>query len=288
MNYLFKNFILVLVIILFPFLLSAAEIRVTTPKSDIKTNEQFVVSVTISSDDSLNAVEGQLVYPSETLEVKEIRDGNSVINFWVEKPNSDTAGAILFSGITPGGFNGDNNFLFSVVFQAQQTGSATVALQEVQALLNDGLGTKADLTIENTTYNISEGDDTLHEETFTDTEKPEDFTPIVTKDESLFEGNYFLVFSTQDKGIGIDHYEIREGFFGDYITGESPYVLKDQSLNKKIYVKAIDKAGNEKVAILSAQHPLPWYQRIEILGILFLLVIVAIVALQKIWPKFTR
>ena len=35
-----------------------------------------------------------------------------------------------------------------------------------------------------------------------------------------------------------------------WVEAESPYVLKDQSLNSTIRVKAIDKAGNETIAVL--------------------------------------
>jgi len=59
------------------------------------------------------------------------------------------------------------------------------------------------------------------------------------------DGKYFLVFSTQDKGSGVDHYEVREGRFGGFSEVSSPYILKYQSLDKKIFVKAIDKFGNE-------------------------------------------
>ena len=290
MHYFFKNFLLLGLVLIFPLSLSAAEIRIVSPQEEIKTNEEFVVHVLLDSDESVNAVEGRIVYPTDKLEVKEIRDGNSVINFWIEKPQTDrtTRGTIVFSGITPGGFSGSNNTLFSLVFEATQTGNAEIEIQGSQVLLNDGEGSKAPLTIQNATLSVLEGDGTLHEENLTDTEPPEDFRPIISKDPSLYEGKYFLIFKTQDKGIGIDHYEVREGFWNKYATEDSPYLLKEQTLQKKVYVKAVDKAGNERVSVLPPQNPLPWYRRIEILGILVVLVIVVIGALKKTWSKFTR
>ena len=43
---------------------------------------------------------------------------------------------------------------------------------------------------------------------------------------------------------------------------ESPYLLKNQKLNKNIFIKAVDKNGNERVAVLLPQKPLPWYEKL--------------------------
>jgi len=44
---------------------------------------------------------------------------------------------------------------------------------------------------------------------------------------------------------------------------ESPYLLKDQKLKSFIYVKAVDKAGNERIATLAPRYPLKWYEKWE-------------------------
>ncbi|HHE65575.1 MAG TPA: hypothetical protein ENL09_06080 [Bacteroidetes bacterium] len=93
-------------------------------------------------------------------------------------------------------------------------------------------------------------------------------------DPNIYDGKYFIVFSTVDKQTGLDHYEILEitpeelekikkedggiaNFFNklfgkweeksSWKEGESPYLLADQSLGSVIKVKAIDKAGNERL-----------------------------------------
>jgi hypothetical protein len=77
-----------------------------------------------------------------------------------------------------------------------------------------------------------------------------------------FGGRYYIAFSTTDKQTGIDRYEVREELLSQFdtfswgranvswIETRSPYVLKDQSLNSIIRVRAIDKAGNEYIATL--------------------------------------
>lgn len=265
----------------------AAEIRLDAHKSEINSGEQFLVDIVIHSEESLNAIEGRLVFPTDKLLVKEIRDGNSVINFWVEKPHVETSGVILFSGITPGGFSVANNSIFSVVFEAKNTGIASVVLQNTKALKNDGLGTETALSTRNTTVSIKPGDSNVYKETLTDTELPEDFSPIIESNPNIFDGKFFLVFATQDKASGIDRYEVREGEWGWFTIAESPYLLKYQSLDRKISVKAIDKVGNERVAVLSARQQAPWYRESAVLGILLVVVLVGFV-LKKLWSRFTK
>lgn len=264
----------------------AAEIRLDANKSEINSDEQFLVDIIVHSEESLNAVEGRLVFPQDLLLVKEIRDGNSVINFWVEKPRIEASGIILFSGITPGGFSGANNSIFSVVFEAKNTGLASVVLQNTKALKNDGLGTETVLRTRDTSVSIKPGDNNVRKETLTDIELPEDFNPIIESNSNIFDGKFFLVFATQDKISGIDHYEVREGEWGWFTIAESPYLLKHQSLDRKIFVKAIDKVGNERIAVLNAQHQAPWYRQYAIFGIL--LVIVVGFLIKKLWPRFIK
>ena len=66
-----------------------------------------------------------------------------------------------------------------------------------------------------------------------------------------------------------------------WVKATSPYVLKDQSLNITIRVRAIDKAGNEYVAVLvpgEEQRTLP--QELMIVAVVFgvgLLIVVIVI-----------
>ena len=102
-----------------------------------------------------------------------------------------------------------------------------------------------------------------------DRESPETFRPEIARDESLFDGKWFLVFATQDKKSGIDHYEVKETrqgtltMFSKWIPAESPYVLQDQGLRSYVFVKAVDKERNARVTKVSPQNPLGWYENYE-------------------------
>lgn len=87
-----------------------------------------------------------------------------------------------------------------------------------------------------------------------DAAQPEDFKPQIAE----IEGKKYLVFAANDAMSGVDYYEVleldssqgsesAEENFG-WKRVSSPYLLKNQSANIVIKVKAVDKAGNEKMA----------------------------------------
>lgn len=251
----------------------ANEIRLDTNKTKVHIDEEFVVDVVTHADDLINAVEGSVVFPSNLLDVKDIRDGGSVINFWAGRPRVDTRGQINFSGITPGGFSGADQSLFSVVFVAEKAGVAGIELKDIKILKNDGKGTEIVFVSYPASIIVKSGDSAVRKEKVVDTEPPEDFAPVVTHHPNLFGGKYFLVFATQDKNSGVDHYKVREGKLGWYQTVESPYLMKSQKLNKVIYVKAIDKSGNERTVTIEPKNKTLWWKRYLMLGILIPIVV---------------
>ena len=121
-----------------------------------------------------------------------------------------------------------------------------------------------------------------------DTEPPEEFRPEIGQDPEIFDGKYFLVFVTQDKASGIAGYFVHETTrkkdatlidTKDWTEAESPYVLKDQKLRSYIYVKAVDKAGNERIAMVEPRYPIRWYE------IWWVWVIIIIIVAYIIWRK---
>jgi len=284
--------ILTVLFLFFAFSVSAAGLKLTSQIQEIGIGQQFQINLVLDTEDEeINAVEGKIVFQADLLELKEIRDGNSIINFWidpvrncvsngVERPDS-----ICFSGIIPGGYLGEG-FIFSAIFQAKKEGAGIIEIQDAKALQNDGKGTPANTKIFNFQFSISKNISGPEFNAPKDTDPPEEFKPEIARDETLFDGKWFLVFATQDKGTGIDYYEVCEGSKKKCVSAESPYVLKDQKLKSYIYVKAVDKAGNERMAILPPQNPLKWYENYFILGIIILIVLGY--ASRILWPRFTK
>jgi len=118
-------------------------------------------------------------------------------------------------------------------------------------LLNDGLGTAAALKLEALELKIGAPAETptnaWSSELAADTTPPEAFTIEPTRDKNVFDGRYYIYFSTNDKQTGIAYYEVQEGA-GVWKQASSPYLLQDQKLKSVIRVRAVDWAGNQSMA----------------------------------------
>ena len=180
--------------------------------------------------------------------------GNSILTLWLEEPSfSNKAGTISFIGGIPGGYLGEDGPLGKIIFYAKEGGEVKIQFQEdSKILLNDGFGTKAELEKQGAAFNIlSEKLEAPRDEWLGELKKdnipPEFFEIEISRDPSIFEDKYFIIFSTTDKQTGINYYEVKEGE-RDWKKAESPYLLEDQALQGIIKVKAVDKAGNERIA----------------------------------------
>jgi hypothetical protein len=251
---------------LLPLAGQAAEIYInsaTSTNGEFGINQQWKAEVFLdTAGENINAVEGKLLFPSDLLEAKTISDGNSAISLWIEKPALESDGRITFAGITPGGFNIRQGLIFSVIFSSKQAGNGTLSFSGSRALLNDGQGTAASLTASGSNFIISSQLPAPALPTVKDIYPPEEFLPKITSAPGIFDGQWFLVFATQDKGSGMAGYAVYETKQKQkntkdikWLPAESPYLLSDQTLSGYIYVKAVDQAGNERIEIISPRHP---------------------------------
>ncbi|MBU1178871.1 cohesin domain-containing protein [Patescibacteria group bacterium] len=277
-----------------PQMVFAALMSLDAKTTQVQIGEKFEVNLFINTaQENINAFEGRIIFTKDILNLKDIRDGNTIVNFWVEEPKNQE-GTIIFSGITPGGFNGKNGLIFSAIFEAKEVGIAKFEIKDARVLRNDGTGSAATLAVVPLDVVISEGASAEIPiiTKVQDTEPPESFVPEVAKDETLFEGKWFVVFATQDKTSGLDHYELKENrqkfltFFSRWRIAEGPYILQDQELRSYVFVKAVDKAGNERIMEINPQNPLGWYENYENWIIMILLgVVIAYVIRKFLWRR---
>lgn len=279
--------------LILPQMVFAAQMFFDAKVAQVQIGEKFEVNLLVNAEqESVNAFEGKIMFSSDMLDLKEIRDGNAIVNFWIEKPKSQD-GAITFSGVTPGGFNGVRGSILSAIFAAKKQGFAKFEVNDARVLRNDGTGSAATLTITPFEISVSSGAPVAMPAPteVKDNEKPESFIPEIAKDETLFNGRRFIVFATQDKASGIDHYEIKESrqmilsIFQKWTSVESPYVLADQELRSFVWVKAVDKAGNERIMKIAPRNPLAWYENYENWIIIIVGVFVATLIAKKLWRK---
>ena len=229
----------------------AATMTIESDEQTVVSGDVFRVTAFLDMDDtSINAIEGTIIFPMELLEVVDIREDASVVTFWLEKPKAED-GRIAFSGITPGGFSGSRETMLVFDFRAKAAGSGTISVDTLRALRNDGWGTELVMTTVPLALTVAPG---LSGETIAllpDNDPPEDFIPVIVSDPNAFDGKPVLIFETKDKGSGISRYEVREGKWGLFTQAESPYVIRHPSRKQELFVKAIDRQGNERIAILT-------------------------------------
>jgi len=201
-----------------------------------------------------NAIQGKIIFPSAAFKLESIVDGDSPVSFWIDAPSEVASGVVAFSGIMPGGFTGRTNSVVSLILLPLASGPGSITFQNTELLRNDGTGSAISLSTSSVTLAVSSVVATSSAPGISASlTGPDPFTPVISHDPNIYDGQYFLAFSTTDKGSGIDHYEVLEGSTWQVAT--SPYLLQDQSLSSDIYVRAVDHSGNFIVVKVPAEHP---------------------------------
>jgi len=287
-------------LVLAPFWAKGAVLYLEPAEAQYHQGDTFIVEVRLNTEgEYINTVKVDLKFPQDILEVEDLSKGNSILTLWVKEPNFSvvelreanvSCSLVSFIGGVPAGYQGWDGLLGRVIFQVHETEAKleheTEAklefLDSCQVLLNDGFGTPAKLETKGAILTISpEKPEVQRDEWLGELEKdnilPESFEVEIQKDPLVFEGKYFIIFSTTDKQTGVDYFEIKEGE-RDWEVAESPYLLEDQNLQSIIKVKAVDKAGNERTVLIGPlrvpekitwQDILPWI----ILGVIIMGVI---------------
>jgi len=271
-------FILIISFIFLPRVAFGATLYLEPTARKHYLEDVFVTEIKIETGgEEINTAKVELTFPQELLNVLDFSSGDSILTLWPEMPTfSNQTGKIYFVGGIPGGYLGEG-VLGKIIFQAKKEGRALIQIENSsQVLLNDGLGTPAKLETGGAIFEIlaekqavptNEWQRLLEEDKI----PPEPFEVELGKEAAVFEGKYFIAFSTIDKQTGMDYYEVKEGK-RDWEKAGSPCLLKDQSLKSKIWVKAIDKAGNERIAEytpprkITWKDVLPWMAIVLVLG----------------------
>ena len=286
-----KLFILFAISFFAPFMASAAEISLEAVPERVGGGDMVRVSVILDSIIPVNAFAGMLSYDAAMLEPIATSDGNSVISIWIARPAVPEGGtSIPFSGITPGGFSGNRGMLFSVLFRAKAAGSASVFLGDVEVLRNDGAGGEEPVRAHALTLSLEKQSRGGYAEP-DDQAAPEPFFVYLGDDPELFGGRRYIVFTAVDKLSGIDHYAIAETRLPSFllrllppsweIVSEGPYALSDQRLVSAVHIKAVDRAGNERLTVFPPSRLFTGYEKLAFLAILLTVVFLS----QKKWGR---
>lgn len=303
----------------------AASLYIDPGVSTINRGDSLNLAVRLDIDEAagecVNAVDAVINY-SDNIEPVDISTGDSIFSIWVERPTiNKQERTITFAGGIPNGYCGRvagdprlSNVITEIVFRspgfvvgagATDNKKATVGFNQENTIvyLNDGKGTQVSPTVYPATIELNSGlgssiSNPWQEEVNADSIPPAEFAISIQKDDKAFSQKWFIVFNSNDKQTGIDHYEVIEepiAQFGTFKWGEatapwtverSPYVLKDQTLNSIIRVKAVDKAGNEYVSTVIPDEAnrtlsLGLILTIVVIGALVLLVLTILIVVIK-------
>lgn len=126
---------------------------------NFKTGDLIAISVLLdSTKDAINTVAGEIVFPSDKLEIKSISTKNSINTFWIPADPyfSTSTNTIIFSGGLPTpGFLGIGGNIITVIFHVKMAGHVELKLINTTILANDGLGTAVTVPNQLANFNIT-------------------------------------------------------------------------------------------------------------------------------------
>ena len=283
--------ILVFSTFLLPGSVLASSVYIDTNHSEFFAGDTILFSVRIDSESKdINAVEGEVLldHAADGASLTDINTAGSKFSLWPGNPlPSEHNTRISFAGGAPGGFVSKDAIVFNVVLKLHKTGQIALSPNNIEVYLNDGKGTKDEVRVKDLIVNvlpkISDAQSADDWSTIISNDKtaPEPFEITIGKDLSIFDNQYFISFFTTDAESGVAYYEVQEGE-RDFLRTESPYLLQDQSLKNLIKIKAIDKAGNERIAELTPIPPRPFYQAVWFWLALILTIILVFIVVRVI------
>ncbi|MCX6792641.1 MAG: FeoB-associated Cys-rich membrane protein [Candidatus Falkowbacteria bacterium] len=263
MKYIFSTIFLSFALLLAVLPAQAAKLILKTDLETIQKNGGGKIEILLDSpDEKVNALGGELFVSSGQATLSDINDGQSIISAWLDQPVISNNGSLVFSGIIPGGFSGLYaantpsvlpGLVLSFNIKSQAKGNVTLSFKNVQAYANQGESVKIITEPETLAINFDHLAENVNYQA-DDKVAPTDidFSIIKMPDTKL---GWVAIFSAQDSGSGIDHYEIQESLLSkpendDWRKATSPVALQDQSRNKYVFIKAVDRSGNQKIVSL--------------------------------------
>ncbi len=149
-----------ILIIIFVFLVSsnntqAATLSLSPPSGTFNVGSTFQVQILLDTEGkSINALDIQLLYPSDKLQIISPSIGKSIMTIWTSSPKADNQqGKLTLRGGIPNGITVSKGLITTVTFRIRRTGQAIVRFGDAtRVLLNDGKGTDALRTTQSGVY----------------------------------------------------------------------------------------------------------------------------------------
>jgi len=142
---------------LIPIASQAATLYFSPSSGTFSVGNTFSVSVFVSSQDqAMNAASGQILFPTDKLEVLSISKTGSIFNLWIREPSfSNELGTVEFEGIVLNpGFTGAAGKIITINFRAKTAGIANLSFSSGAVLANDSKGTNILKSLESASFSL--------------------------------------------------------------------------------------------------------------------------------------
>lgn len=242
-----KYLLSLVVFFLFALPAHAATLVLSPEGEEAGVGKTMVISVRFLSEGAYyNAVEGMVNIP-EGVVIDSIDTAGSALLLFPEPPRHVIAdGAIEFMGGTPGTLPQDA-LLFTIRAHARNAGSYEFSTNTITAYRADGEGSATPAAKSPAVIAVREGADGQKAPAYG---AGASLTVSYGQDPSVFDGRYFIAFYGGDSGKGVEHYEVREGWWRSVELADTSYVLKDQDLRTTLWVSAVASDGTRQTKLV--------------------------------------
>lgn len=138
-----------------PTFVLAATLSLTPTSGTFEVGDRVVVKIQVSSASPVNAISGEVFFPTDVFSIESVSKAGSILNFWVSEPNfSKGTGALHFEGVSLSGFAGGVGTVVTANLRAVKPGSGSLIFKSSQILANDGQGTDVTDAATGATYSV--------------------------------------------------------------------------------------------------------------------------------------
>ena len=276
----FKTFTLAFLLFTVAVPIHAAELSIEAPLGGVGSPILLPVVFT-AGDESVNVVEGSITIP-EGMTIEHLDTSGSAFPLFASGPTyMPSSRTVEFTAGSESNIGAHEVALvFVIQARAEKEAMYEVSPGTIAAYASDGAGTKIAVAAHPTQVSVG-AKGSVQVDAFPKG-APQTLLAEIGKEDSLFEGKWFLTFFGGAQGAPVARYEIREGWWRFPVSADRYYVLKDQARRTTLFVTAIDTNGNRTNILVPAAYP--WAER----AVLFAIALIAAVAAYLLMRRLRK
>lgn len=129
-------------------------IKIVSSAESVERGKQFSVDVMVRATTPVNAVDIEIAFPKDQIEIVGIDRGESVLTLWTADPKVDSGVVYLQGGTYQRGFIGEHK-IATINVKALKNGQATFIPKTIRLLAGDGKGTLVPARTDDSAYNTA-------------------------------------------------------------------------------------------------------------------------------------